>query len=542
MAAPGEGKNTFASADRVLPPGKRLLLEAKLESLQKKKAELSKKTEALQRIERFQQLRKRLLNDLYAFSVECMGFKDLYAPLHEELCQTIANSDIDKQLILIPRGHFKTTLISICYPVWLLLRNPNETIMLVSSTAGKACENLEEIVERIRQDEFQTLFGDIIGPPETWVRKRQDQIRIPRKGSATGPSIFCLGVDSAEVGRHCSVALIDDMVGQEEVNSLAAREKVWQWFGRQMAVINPKAQIRVLGTRWHSDDPYSRIVNFPDWHKTVRKYKENGKFIFPTRFNDDVIQGIRQIMDDYHFSCFYLNDPVGEGQCPFEVNKFTWIDYPYDREDCNSAAWTYILVDPASTIEDYSCPSGFIVGDAVSTRHGKKFVVREAILEKLTPDQIIEKIFSLVDKFSPMSVVVESEAQQAILHSWMRREMLRRKLSFRVEEVKSPRNVKKFSRVVGLQPYLHNGDIVFVKDLPGKREVIEQFSTYPKGKQDDLVLALSFALPSVKYPPKFSRSDKQKSVPIRSRLLDEMNERHRRAVRQATRRRGVQLV
>jgi phage terminase large subunit-like protein len=495
-------------------------LEVKRRKLLVRKQELEELNKSVEEQLKKKELVDYLLKDFYAFCTCAMGFTDLYEPLHRWLCNEVSSDKHIRKLVLVPRGHFKTTIASICYPAWLLCKNPNERIIIASYVDNKAEECLEEIVQRVNAPEFQNLFGDRIPPRESWLRDRADMIRIPRRGGVTGPTILCIGTESAEVGRHCSRFIIDDMVAEDDVNSSLSREKSWSWLGRQLAVLDPGSEMMVIGTPWHSDDVYARLQRLQDWHIVKRSYKEDGKYIFPTRINDTVIHGIREIMNEYQFACFYELTPISANTNPFDISKFSFIDYTKDY--AQSDRWTYILVDPAVSIEKDSCPSGIVVGDAIYGDNQRQFVIREAISEKMNPDQLVNLIFELVGVYKPRSVVIEAEAQQRTYHFWIRQEQFRRKMIFPVEEVKCPRHVIKYQRLLALQPYLHNHTFVFDKAMHGYDQIMKEFATYPKGKTDDLILALSFAIPTVVYPPKKAGQIERIEVPRKSRLLMQM--------------------
>jgi hypothetical protein len=495
-------------------------LEVKRRKLLARKQELEELNKSVEEQLKKKELVEYLLKDFYAFCTCAMVFPDLYEPLHRWLCGEVSDEKFNRKLLLVPRGHFKTTIASICYPIWLLCKNPNERIIIASYIDNKAEECLEEIVQRVNTPEFQHLFGDRIPPRETWLRDRADMIRIPRRGGVTGPTILCIGTDSAEVGRHCSRFIIDDMVAENDVNSPISREKSWSWLGRQLAVLDPGSEMIVIGTPWHSDDVYARLQRLQDWHIVKRSYKENGKYIFPTRFNDEVIHGIREIMNEYQFACFFELTPISANANPFDISKFSFIDYTKDY--AKSDIWTYILVDPAVSVEKDSCPTGIVVGDAIFGATQREFVVREAISEKMHPDQVVNLIFELVNIYKPRSVVIEAEAQQRTYHFWIRHEQLSRKVSFPVEEVKSQRHLLKYQRLLALQPYLHNHTFVFDKNMRGYDIIMKEFATYPKGKTDDTICALSFAIPIVVYPPKKSGPTERIEVPRKSRLLMQM--------------------
>jgi predicted phage terminase large subunit-like protein len=510
------------TAPHYVGPRLRKVLEERLDDLQSAYEAVQEEERVLDESIRIAQFRKEALDDFYTFATKVMGFEDLYPPLHGPLCRLVQDGNIKRKLILLPRGCFKTTICSISYPLWLLVRDQNARIALCSVNSAKAEENLDEIYERAKGEIFQLLFGDIIGHPDTWPKRTKSFARIRRKGSKTGPSLAAYSVECSEVGRHFDTMVFDDIVDQEKVNTPQAREGVWEWFGRQFSVRDPGTEMMIIGTRWHWDDVYSRIQkHMPKyaenkevgWHTERRSIIENGKIIFPARFTHAELEEIRKVQGDYIFSCFYYNEPAGEGTNPFDIRRISWVDYVPEK-----SSWTYILVDPASTRENYSCHVGIVVGDALPSR---KFIVREAILEKMHPDQLVDTIFRLVGKHAPYKVVIEDESFQKSLKYWLRREMRDRGIHFQIDMVKNPRNVSQPMRLLSLQPYVNNGAIKFAHGMPGAKEMMEEFETYPKGPHKDLICALYMITASV-FPPQITVRTVEKPPPPRSRQIMKM--------------------
>jgi hypothetical protein len=478
------------------------------------------------------------LEDFYFFCKHILGFKQLYRPLHGELCATVSNEELKRKLILYPRGHFKTTIISICYPLWILCRNQDARIALISVSADKAKENLAEIRDRAQRKEFQELYGERIGHPDTWPKADQDTVRIRRSGSTTGPSISAYGVDSKEVGRHFDFMLMDDIVDQEKVNSPETRDSVWAWFGRQLSVLDPGCCMVVLGTNWHDDDVYSRIQrnmtpwtegNPLGWYIAKRKAIENGQCIFPQRFTKEILAEIKKIQGDYVYSCFYENEPVGEGVNPFDVKQFQWIEYDHDayveEYGHENAPIPHLFVDPASSDATWACYSGIVLCDA---RSDKTTVIREAWLQKLHPDQLIDWIFSLVIQHDVRRVGIEDEAYQRSLIYWVRREMQSRNINFTVMPVKIPRNVQANTRLGAVQPFIHRGDIKFRANMEGRGHILEEFSRFPKGSHRDLIAAISMIPHCVLYPATHRKREKKPETAMCVEFMESMCSRPRR--------------
>jgi hypothetical protein len=333
--------------------------------------------------------------------------------------------------------------------------------------------------------------------------------------------------------------LLDDIVDQERVNSQNSRDNVWSWFGRQLSVLDPGCEMILIGTRWHWDDPYTRVQKqlkkyeedkVLGWWTEKRKAIEAGRIIFPTRFTKEALEEIKRVQGDYIFSCFYFNEPVGEGTNPYDLRKFKWVPYVLPDEtdhpvDKIQTPFTHIYVDPAVSEADHACFSGIVIADAL---YNRRVVVRECILEKLHPDALLDRIFELVQIHDPVRVLIEDEAYQKSLCYWAKREMANRNIFFQVLPIKIPRNVQRNYRLSALQPFVHSGQICFYRHMPGKKLLIEEFETFPKGPHRDLLCALSMVPFGTMYPPHRKLKEPEPELPAAFEFLEKLIQRGRR--------------
>src|ERR1700682_793743 len=93
--------------------------------------------------------REEYVSSLWLFVSEILQFPDVTEESHKDFCDDIQErckvEKTTKDLYLMPRGYFKTTIGVIALPIWILFRNPNETIFLASSNLGVARERLLSI-------------------------------------------------------------------------------------------------------------------------------------------------------------------------------------------------------------------------------------------------------------------------------------------------------------------------------------------------------------------------------------------------------------
>jgi hypothetical protein len=99
------------------------------------------------------------------------------------------------------------------------------------------------------------------------VRLRRD---ARAKGGFTtecGGEYFAIGVNGAVTGRRADLALIDDPISSTvEADSLAARERLWNWYRTELVPrLKPGAKVLLVMTRWHTDDLAARLMAQGDW-------------------------------------------------------------------------------------------------------------------------------------------------------------------------------------------------------------------------------------------------------------------------------------
>jgi len=375
--------------------------------------------------------------------------------------------------------------------IWWLWRNVQERIILCSVTSRLAERNLREITKRCATDSIQKVCGKELGHPakgpKKWLKSTGEQILLNRPiTEKTGESVLAMGVDSSEVGAHCSRMIIDDMVDEAKVATTEAREAVWEWFGRLEAVIDADAHEYVWGTRWHYDDPYQRMIDMGTWATFIREdIDETGEPIFPEMFSLERLAYIRRKQGDYWYSLFYKNNPVGGGANPFDLDRIRWLKQ-HQRNRNPTLRW--ILVDPASTTESYSCPSGIVVGDALPRG---RFVVVKMFLEKHHPDSLIERLFRLIKEEDAHGVLIEAEGAHCFAEAWLRKKCLQEGVSCQVYGEPTKRGQARETRPTTiLQPLIHNHDLVFLENFAGCGQFLDEITKYPKAPHNDLLMAM----------------------------------------------------
>lgn len=126
-----------------------------------------------------------------------------------------------------PPDHAKTTSISINFVVWLIHRNPDVKVVIVSKTQGMARKMLGAIKFRLSDASYRDMHlrfapaGGWKDPDNSWT-----QTEIYVKGRGTGdkdPTVQALGIGGHLQGARSDFIILDDVVDRANANAWEAQ-------------------------------------------------------------------------------------------------------------------------------------------------------------------------------------------------------------------------------------------------------------------------------------------------------------------------------
>lgn len=182
-----------------------------------------------------------------------------YDPLHGEMARFLKESGSSK-LILVPRGHLKTSIVTVGYTIQTMLNNPNCRILVMNAVWDFSRKILDQIKGYLTtKSVLPDLFGQFDGRGSSWTT---DAITIAQRESGTPKehTIETAGVESSLTGNHYDYIVLDDLVVRENVGTRDQLEKVVTRYKDCLDLLDPGGKITVVGTRWHTDDLYGRLL------------------------------------------------------------------------------------------------------------------------------------------------------------------------------------------------------------------------------------------------------------------------------------------
>jgi hypothetical protein len=261
---------------------------------------------------------------LYHFCCFVLNRQYLTSSLHRPICNWLSIVPSYRKLLLLPRRHAKTSIVSHGLPLHILVQPLGGTyvpwkegcdvrIMLAGETETRATDNMRVIRSVLESNDlFRGLW-----PGHVWDNPRKDadkwnekMLVIPRNENYPDPSIRAIGVGGAITGARHDVHIKDDLVSEEAANSEVTMQNVINWHVNSRALVDDpdKSLEFVIGTRWAVHDLYSYIMqNDPTVSYLIRSIVEDGKTIYPEAFGTDTVERLRKEFG-IMFALLYMNN------------------------------------------------------------------------------------------------------------------------------------------------------------------------------------------------------------------------------------------
>lgn len=238
------------------------------------------------------------------------------------------------------------------------------------------------------------------------------------------------------------------------------------------------------------------------WSVTYEKaIRDDGTLFFPEKLSNEVLEAKRRVMGSYLFANQYLNIIVPDEERKFRPEWFkSWMVLPKIYHN-------FAFIDPAIGQKDHNDYTAIVV---VSVDPENNWYIRAANRYRLTPSQIVEKIFEVHQEFKPRIIGVEVVAYQEALLYILDEQMRKRGKVLPVKGITRGKQSKN-ARIQGLVPMFEWGRI-FLND--NCADLCEELLTFPRGAHDDLGDSLASLLETVTPPQGESLELKKPHSPL----------------------------
>lgn len=222
------------------------------------------------------------------------------------------------------------------------------------------------------------------------------------------------------------------------------------------------------------------------YEKAIR---DDGTLLFPQRLTAEFLESARKTMGSYLYANQYMNEVIPEDEKKFKPH---WLRY-YSQLPENT--YRFGFIDPAIGQKKHNDYTGICIIDVDSDGY---WYLRVARRERLTPTEIVAKMFEICQEFQLKSLGVEIVAYQEALLYILDGEMKRKQTILPVTGIRRTQ-MSKDSRILALVPRFEWGRL-FISQ--GMTDFEDEYHTFPRGSHDDILDSLASLEEIVFYPQK----------------------------------------
>lgn len=468
----------------------------------------------------FQKIALRCKTDLFYLCKEVLGYDKMQPHVHQELCDYTTSilpghdlpqtDEFDPRknllLLLMPRGTFKSSVVTIGFTLQFFLNEPDGRVLIDSETFSKAKAFFREIKWHLEKNSlYREVFKAIHGvPPSTEVKKNMELwtdselILSCRKQPKKEPSISCAGIDAAKNGMHYDLIICDDLHSEKNVTNTDQIQQVIDHYKLAFSLLDPGKPLIVIGTRWHMADLYQHIMDYEkeDFNILVKSaYTPAGDLFFPEVLSEVELDKIRRRQGTAIFSKQYLNQVVSDKDATFKRDNIVrrpWIEVK------NIPMNWYLSVDP-SYEGQYSDFAALVLA---GMDYRRNLYVKWVTRKKMDYAGIINEMFRIYteEEVKIQRIILETVATQKSIGIELTNEQKRRNTWLPVTEIRS-RSKAKEERIRGLAPFYEFGHVFHIQECPNLEEFESELLFFPSGKHDDIIDAFASILEYASPPP-----------------------------------------
>ena len=469
-------------------------------------------------------MRTKCQENLYFLAKGVLGYSKLVNHYHKPLCEHVTNSRSRRKLSLLPRGTYKTTIITKANVIRLILIDPDIRILLVNATAKNAESFLWEIRTHFEKNQvLRWLFPELIPDLAKVNRWNNSEILVNRPGMFSEATVEAIGVGGVATSRHFNVHIKDDLINEETINSATELEKVKQWLTfSESLFVNPSTDLEfIVGTRYAQNDPYGDILaeriesvsDIPNFYGQefesngylvyMRSAEENGKPSIPEILDAETLARLKKKGKFFYFSQ-YLNCPFTSEAKSFDM---AWLRYytfdeegriviidshgvPIEGEKPIPRASLYVTMrtDPSTGESTTTRDRSANIVDGCDSKN--RIFILEAWAKKCKYFELFSKMVEHYLRWRPEKMGLELVAGFKVLASAFREYCRKRNIYPNLVELKTVRGQNKEGRISSKDAKFEAGEIFIRKSM---KEFMQEYEAFPDPSvPDDLLDAFAY--------------------------------------------------
>lgn len=440
--------------------------------------------------------------------------------IHGKIFELIDGPD-NKVAIAAPRGWGKTSIVALALMARYILFNLTGFICYINKShdaASLQTENLRR--ELVTNRDVKTYFGDF--RHRDVAKVEFDEVFSKKAWVAFDTLVWPRGAGQQVRGvlfknDRPGLIVIDDLEDPQKIENDEIRKGWYEWLYADVIKAVPrmhrKWKIVYIDTLKHEDSVLQKLLDSPEW-KSVRleACDDDFKSTAPQFMSDEDIQKewdehVAAGQTDVFFREL-RNLPISTKDSAFQRDYFRYYSLPPDkpiREDMdlkltdadvqnNTHIETVVILDPAKTVKIHSAESAIIsVGIDLSSA---RLFVRDAISEKMYPDEIYDALFDMAITKDAKVLGIEETSLNEFIRQPIKNEMFKRGKFFELVWLKARGGASgekgKPMRIKELVPYYRLGYIYHNASCATVRRLEQQLLMFPRSALWDLMDCLAY--------------------------------------------------
>lgn len=428
-------------------------------------------------------------------------------------------SDSKFVAIAAPRGHAKSTALTLAYTLASILFRQSKFIVIISDTESQASMFLNNIKKELTDNEdIKLLFGvsSLSKDSETdCIIEFEDgyQARMVAKGSEQKLRGLNWSSGAGSGNRKLlrpDLIIGDDMENDEIVMNDQRREKFRRWFtGAVVPALDKSGKLRLIGTilhldsllanympqRWHKDviQDELRVKSAPNAVWLAANYRAHpgmqdfSHVLWPAFKPAPWLKAeqqsyIKQGLSDV-YSQEYLNEPIDDTNALFKKSDFKALT----PADLDKHVHFYCAMDLATTKDnvkrDYSV---FTVGGVTEDN---QLQIRYVFRDRIDTLEICERILQIQRIFQPLGFIIEKGMLTNSILPFMKVKMAEENVWPIFHPV--AKQMDKIQHTFSIRARMRSGMVKFDKEAEWYPPLEQECIQFPRMGKDDQVDTLS---------------------------------------------------
>lgn len=189
-----------------------------------------------------------------------VGFRDVREKPHNEWMKHIL-TDIGDYTLLAHRGSYKSSVLSVCIALMMLVYS-GKNIIFLRKADNDVAEMIRMVKKALESEAFRRLAFALYGRSITLLKDSSSELTTNLYKSQSGASqLLGIGIKSSITGKHADIVITDDICNISDRISKTERERTKLQYQELQNIRNRSGRIINTGTKWHGDDVFSLIDN-----------------------------------------------------------------------------------------------------------------------------------------------------------------------------------------------------------------------------------------------------------------------------------------